>query len=96
MEQVKGAGSSPVTDTLPDTNWYLAADDFSSPEYSPWKLWHAAGEPCSTSEGRGDVCLPYWRECRGKALNKVEACDLARSRKWKVIEAAVLKCYLLL
>lgn len=49
-------------------NWCFAADDFSSPEYFPGKFWHAAGEPCSTSEGRGDVCLPYRKEMQIKGF----------------------------
>lgn len=77
-------------------NWYFAADDFSSPEYFPGKFWHAAGEPCSTSEKRGDVCLPYRKEMLIKGFKRVEACDLAKSRKWKVIQVPVLKGYLLL
>lgn len=43
-------------------NWYFAADDFSSPEYFPGKFWRAAGELCSTREGRGDLCLAYRKE----------------------------------
>lgn len=49
-------------------NWYFADDDFSSPEYFPWKFWHADGEPCHTSEGRGDVCLPYRKEMQRKGI----------------------------
>lgn len=49
-------------------NWYFAADDFSSLEYFPWKFWHAADEPCSTSEGRGDVCLPYRKEMQRNSI----------------------------
>lgn len=41
------------------------------------------------------VC-PTGRKHRERVLNEVEACDLAESRKWKVIQVAVLKGYILL
>lgn len=85
-----------LTHCLP-WNGCFAADEFSSSEYFPWKFWHAAGEP--RSEGRGDVCLyvcPTGRKRRERVLNEVEACDLAKSRKWKVTQVAELKGYILL
>lgn len=47
-------------------------------------------------KGEEMYVYPTGRKCREKVLNEVEDCDLARSRKWKVIQVAVLKGYLLL
>lgn len=41
------------------------------------------------------VC-PTGRKRRERVLNEVEACDLAKSRKWKVTQVAELKGYILL
>lgn len=41
------------------------------------------------------VC-PTGRKSRGRVLNEVEACDLAKSRKWKVTQVAELKGCILL
>lgn len=47
-------------------------------------------------KGEEMYVYPTGRKCRETVLNEVEACDLAKSRKWKVIQVAVLKGYLLL
>lgn len=47
-------------------------------------------------KGEEMYVYPTGRKCRERVLNEVEARDLARSRKWKVIQVAVLKGYLLL
>lgn len=63
FKQVKGLFYLILLTPCLTRNWYFAADDFSSPEYFPWKFWMQL-----VSRAAQDVCLPYRKEMQRKGI----------------------------